>query len=100
MVLSGFRCAGPALGGLISRLGLWWRGLAGELDGDGFEFGDELAQVAVGVEGKCASPYCQARVRYGRSRPLRLVTIALPSRGTARGTGRRIIPAQRVLSVQ
>ena len=29
---------------------MWWPGLPGELDGDGFEFGDELAQVAVGVE--------------------------------------------------
>lgn len=50
MVLAGFRCAGPVLSGLISRLGLWRPGLPGELDGDGFEFGDEVAQVAVGVE--------------------------------------------------
>jgi len=46
----GFGVLIPALSGLISQLGawlcVWWGGLAGELDGDGFEFGDELAQVA------------------------------------------------------
>ena len=44
----------PGLSGLISQLGawlgLWWCGLRGEFDGDGFEFGDELAQAAVGGE--------------------------------------------------
>ena len=34
------------LGGLISQWGL----VAGELDGYGFEFGDQLAEPAVGVE--------------------------------------------------
>jgi len=40
----------PALSGLISRPGRRGCGLVGELDGDGFEFGDELAQAAVGGE--------------------------------------------------
>src|ERR1017187_4089474 len=41
--------AGPGLSGLISRC-FGCCGLSGEFDGDGFEFGDELAQAAVGGE--------------------------------------------------
>src|ERR1700757_4264674 len=44
-----FARAGPGLSGLISRR-FGCCGLFGELDGDGFEFGDELAQAAVGGE--------------------------------------------------
>ena len=43
----------PGLSGLISQLARpcrRGRGLFGEFDGDGFQFGDELAQAAVGGE--------------------------------------------------
>jgi hypothetical protein len=44
-----FTGAGPGLSGVNSRrFGCW--GLFGECDGDGFEFGDELAQPAVSGE--------------------------------------------------
>jgi hypothetical protein len=33
-------------------LRLWWCGLCGEFDGDGFQFGDELAQAVVGELGR------------------------------------------------